>query len=141
MQQSGVDQWTAATATSYKRSSRQDSNNPQQQQQLRGCLPNGTRPKKIRCRCGQDFFDFAARPNGSMNQTPYKTCRDCFLKQKKDSREKTEVRMMFATLGGRMELKVKDAVADSGTQITIFPASLIEASGIQLSGLNFSGLE
>ena len=30
---------------------------------------------------------------------------------------------------------MKDAVADSGAHITIFPASLIEFSGIQLSGM------
>ena len=88
-----------AAATSYKRSSRQDNNNQQQQQQ-RGCPPNNARPKKL---CRQDFFNFAARPNGSINQTPYETCRDCFLKQKKDRREKIGRRsnVAAAAMGGQ----------------------------------------
>ena len=43
--------------------------------------------------------------------------------------------MTFATPGGRMELKIKDAVADSGAQIMIFPASFLEASGIEITGM------
>ena len=39
-----------------------------------------------------------------------------------------EVKMMFTTPGGHKELKIKEAVVDSGVQITIFPASLMEAS-------------
>ena len=58
---------TAAATSSYKRSSRQD-NSTQQPQQQRASPPNDTHPKKLRCRCSQDF---AARPNGSTNQTPY----------------------------------------------------------------------
>ena len=34
-----------------------------------------------------------------------------------------------------MELKVKDAVADSGAQITIVPAHLLSQSGIKIEGL------
>ena len=49
--------------------------------------------------------------------------------------------MMFATPGGRKELKIQDAVADSGAQITIFPASLLEASGIQISGMYMSKVD
>ena len=45
-----------------------------------------------------------------------------------------EVKMTFATPGGRKELKIKETVADSGAQITIFPASLLKASGVQISG-------
>ena len=36
---------------------------------------------------------------------------------------------------------MKDAVADSGAQITIFPASLIQSSGIQLTGLRRSKVD
>ena len=52
-----------------------------------------------------------------------------------------EVKMTFATPGGRKELKIKDAVADSGAQITIFPSSLLEASGIQISGMRKSKVD
>ena len=34
-----------------------------------------------------------------------------------------------------MELKIKNAVADSGAQITIVPASLLDQSGIKIAGL------
>ena len=49
-----------------------------------------------------------------------------------------EVKMTFATPGGRKELKIKDHIADSGTQITILLASLLEASSIQISGMRKS---
>ena len=49
--------------------------------------------------------------------------------------------MTFATPGGRKELKIKDAVADSGAHITIFPASLLEASGIQISAMRKSKVD
>ena len=49
--------------------------------------------------------------------------------------------MTFATPGGRKELKIKDAVADSGAQITIFPASLLEASGIEITGMRKSKVD
>ena len=49
--------------------------------------------------------------------------------------------MTFVTLGGRKELKVNDAVADSGAQITIFPSSLMESSGIQLTGMQKSKVD
>ena len=38
-------------------------------------------------------------------------------------------------------MKIKDAVADSGAQITIFPASLLEASGIEITGMRKSKLD
>ena len=37
-----------------------------------------------------------------------------------------------------MELKIKDAVADSGAQITIVPASLLDQSGIKITSLRQS---
>ena len=40
-----------------------------------------------------------------------------------------------------MELKIKDAVADSGAQITIFPASLLDQSGIEISGMRHSKVD
>ena len=43
-----------------------------------------------------------------------------------------EVLMSFATPGGRMELKVKDAIADSGAQISIVPTNLLSQSGIKI---------
>ena len=49
--------------------------------------------------------------------------------------------MMFGTPSRRKELRFKDAMADSGTQITIFPASLMEASGIQLAGMHKSKVD
>ena len=49
--------------------------------------------------------------------------------------------MSFATPGGRMELKIKDAVADSGAQITIVPASLLDQSGIKITGLRQSKVD
>ena len=51
------------------------------------------------------------------------------------SHPRLEVLMSFATPGGRMELKIKDAVDDSGAQITIVPASLLDQSGIKITGL------
>ena len=38
-------------------------------------------------------------------------------------------------------MKIKDAVADSGAKITIFPASLVEASGVQISGMRKSKVD
>ena len=52
-----------------------------------------------------------------------------------------EVLMSYATPGGQMELKVKDAVADSGAQITIFPAHLLSQSGIKIEGLRQSKID
>ena len=49
--------------------------------------------------------------------------------------------MTFATPSGRKELKIKDAVADSGALITIFLASLLEASGVQISGMRKSKVD
>ena len=49
--------------------------------------------------------------------------------------------MSFATPCGRMELKVKDAVADSGAQITIIPAKLLHQSGIKIEGLRQSKID
>ena len=46
--------------------------------------------------------------------------------------------MSFATPGGRMELKIKEAVADYGAQITIVPASLLDQSGIEIAGVRQS---
>ena len=40
-----------------------------------------------------------------------------------------------------MELKVKDAVADSGGQITIVPAILLSQSGIKIEGLRQSKID
>ena len=40
-----------------------------------------------------------------------------------------------------MDLKVKDAVADSGAQITIVPASLLDKSGIKIEGLRQSNVD
>ena len=49
--------------------------------------------------------------------------------------------MSFATPGGRLELKVKNAVADSGAQITIVPASLLDQRGITITGLRQSKVD
>ena len=40
-----------------------------------------------------------------------------------------------------MELKVKDANADSGAQITIVPAHLLSQSGIKIEGLRQSKID
>ena len=77
----------AAASSSYKKSSRQDSSSRPQQQQQRNCPPIGVRPKKLQCRCGNEFSDYAVRSNGSANQSPYESCRDCFLKSRKPGRE------------------------------------------------------
>ena len=52
-----------------------------------------------------------------------------------------EIKMTFAKPGRRKELKVKDAMADSGAEMTIFQASLIEASKIQLTGMRKSKVD
>ena len=39
-------------------------------------------PSQKKCNCGNDFFDYVARKNGSCNQRPYEECRACFLKSK-----------------------------------------------------------
>ena len=52
-----------------------------------------------------------------------------------------EVLLSFATPGGRQEFKVKDAVADSGAQITIVPASLLKHEGIAVTGLRQSRVD
>ena len=43
-----------------------------------------------------------------------------------------EVLLSFATPKGRKEFRVKDAVADSGAQITIIPASILSNGGISV---------
>ena len=49
--------------------------------------------------------------------------------------------MSFATPGGHMELKIKDAVADSRAQITIVPASLLDQSEIEIAGIRQSKVD
>ena len=49
--------------------------------------------------------------------------------------------MSFTTPRGRMELDVKDAVADSGAQITIVPAHLLSQSGMEIVGLRQSKID
>ena len=188
---------TAAAASSYKKSARQETTSRPQLARPRSGPPNGARPKKARCRCGNEFTDFAIQPDGTFNQSPYKSCRDCFRRNKKASREnkggrssvavaasggpvfeppptgclpprearissatvahtntrlcgqasghsnhpRLEVLMFFATPGGQMELKVKDAVADSGAQIMIVLASLLSQSGIKIEGLRQSKID
>ena len=48
------------------------------------------------------------------------------------------VLLSFATPGGRKEFKVKNAVADSGAQITIVPANLLSQEGVAVTGLRRS---
>ena len=52
-----------------------------------------------------------------------------------------EVLLSFATPGGRKEFKVKNAVADSGAQITILLASLLSQEGIAITGLRRSQVD
>ena len=78
---------TAAAAPSYKKAAKQETAKRPQPARPRGGPPNGTRPKKARCRCGNEFTDYAVRPDGSFNQSPYESCRDCFLRNKRASRE------------------------------------------------------
>ena len=52
-----------------------------------------------------------------------------------------EVLLSFATPGGRKEFKVIDAVANSGAQIMIVPASLLEHEGIAITGLRQSRVD
>ena len=49
--------------------------------------------------------------------------------------------MSLATPGGRMELRIKNTVADSGTQITIVPACLLDQSVIKIAGLHQSKVD
>ena len=95
---------TAAVASSYKKVAKQETPSKPQPVRPRGAPPNCVRPKKARCRCGNKFTDFAARPDGSFNQSLYELCRDCFLRNKKASRENR---------GGRSSV----AVAASGGQV------------------------
>ena len=44
--------------------------------------PNNVRPRKLRCRCRNEFEDFVLRRNSTYNQFAYETCRDCFLSKK-----------------------------------------------------------
>ena len=79
---------TAAAATlSYKKASQPEAGSrPQQPSRQPAGPPNGTRPKKLRCRCGNEFTDFGVRNNGSYNLYPYESCRDCFLVNKKPAK-------------------------------------------------------
>ena len=52
-----------------------------------------------------------------------------------------KVLLSFTTPGGRKEFKVKNAVADSGAQITIVPASLLSQEGIAVTGLRRSRVD
>ena len=78
----------AAASSSYKKSAKQNANTMPQPQPARPTKgpPNGARPKKLRCRCGTEYTDFAVQPDGSCNQSPYESCRDCFLANKRSAR-------------------------------------------------------
>ena len=52
-----------------------------------------------------------------------------------------EVLLLFKTPNGRKEFRVKDAVADSGAQITIIPASMLSDEGISVTGLRRSSID
>ena len=71
----------------------------------------------------------------------YTNARLCGQVSGHSNHPRLEVKMTFATPGGRKELKIKDAVSDSGGQITIFPASLLEASGIEITGMRKSKVD
>ena len=44
-------------------------------------------PTQKKCNCGNEFFDYVVRKNGSCNQRPYEECRACFLKSKNASKK------------------------------------------------------
>ena len=74
----------AATSSLYKKASKQEAGSkPQQPPRQSAGPPNGTRPKKLIRRCGNEYADFAVWNNGSYNLNPYESCRDCFLANKK----------------------------------------------------------
>ena len=52
-----------------------------------------------------------------------------------------EVLLSFKTPNGRKEFRVKDAVADSGAQITIIPASILSDGGVSVTGLRRSSID
>ena len=62
----------AAAASSYKKASKHEAGNrPQQPPRQPAGPPNGARPKKLRCRCGNEYEDFAVRKNGTFNLYTY----------------------------------------------------------------------
>lgn len=70
----------AAAASAYKKgSSIRGQGQSQGQQPL--TTPSGQKPKKLRCHCIAEFFDFTLCPNRSVNTTAYENCRECGLKQ------------------------------------------------------------
>ena len=175
----------AATTSSYKKAPAK----PQQATRQTASPPSGAHPRKLRCRCGNEFDDYALRRNGTFNQYPYEACRDCFLAKKPNKGRRSvaatgpgfddhspngsptrevrvssakvaranvmlcghseghsnhprlEVLFSFATPNGRKELRVKNAVADSGAQITIVPAGLLSQEGIAITGLRRSKID
>ena len=129
---------TAAAASFYKKSARPETASKPQPAQPRGSPLNGARPKKARCRCGNEFANFAASvaatsSGGQVFEPPLTGClppREARISSAAVSRAsarlsgqgsnhsnhpRLEVLMSFATPGGLMDLKVKDAVADSGS--------------------------
>ena len=57
------------------------------------------------------------------------------------SHPRLEVPLSFKTPNGRKEFRVKDAVADSGAQITIIPANMLSNEGIAITGLRRSSID
>ena len=177
----------AATTSSYKKAPRQDANaRPPQPTRQSASPPDGDRqPRRLRCRCGNEFDDYALRRNGTYNLYPYEACHSCFLSKKPakgrksmtatgpgfdnqsptrevrvssarvthanvmlcghteghSSHPRLEVLLLFATPNGRKEFRAKDAVADSGAQITIVPAGILSQEGIAITGLRRSMID
>ena len=76
---------TAAASTSSYRKERRDATakpSPPPRQQP-APMPDGDRqPRRLRCRCGNDFDDYAPRRNGTYNIQLYKQCRTCYLNKR-----------------------------------------------------------
>ena len=56
------------------------------------------------------------------------------------SHPRLEVLLSFKTDAGLKEFRVKDAVADSGAQITIIPAKILSNEGLAITGLRRSSI-
>ena len=74
----------AASTLSYKRDRASAKSSPPPRQQS-AAAPS---PRKVRCRCGDEFDDYVPRRNGTFNLQPYEQCRNCYLQKRPNKSHK-----------------------------------------------------
>ena len=68
----------AASTSSYKKERKDATAKPSPRKSPPPCVDR--QPRSLRCRCGNDFDDYALRRNGGYNPQAYEQCRACYLR-------------------------------------------------------------